>query len=164
MTGMYSMAAGAKGIDATRFFPRAAAVATLIAVYLITAVPAVAQVRAGGHVAYRSELARGTTGYGGRVEIDLGFLFEQLTLIGIYDRLSPDCNDCEFWQTGGQVAVVGAVGWVGMGVGFSRLDDPEAVEGVSEEWTFELSGGARYQYKGFLTPSSRSATSWGMAS
>jgi len=149
---MYSMAAATKGIDATRFFPRAAAAATLIAACLITAAPAMAQVRAGGHVVYRTELARGNTGYGGRVEIDLGFLFEQLTLIGIYDRLSPDCNNCEFWQTSGQLGLVGAVGWVGLGVGFSRLDDPGAVEGVSEEWTFELSGGARYQYRGFLTP------------
>ena len=153
MTGPDSIAAGAKGIDATRFVRRAAAVVALSAACLITVAPTAAQVRAGGHVAYRTELIEGTTGYGGRVEIDLGFLFEQLTLIGIYDRLSPNCNQCEFWQTSGQLGLVGAVGWIGLGVGFSRLDDPGSVrEEVTEEWTFELSGGARYRFKGFLTP------------
>lgn len=153
MTGPYSVPAPAAGADATRFFRRVAAVATLIAACLITGAPTAAQVRAGGHVVYRTELIQGTTGYGGRVEIDLGFLFEQLTLIGIYDRLSPNCNQCEFWQTSGQLGLVGAVGWIGLGVGFSRLDDPEAVlEQVTDEWTFEVSGGARYRFKGFLTP------------
>ena len=153
MTGTYSVAATADGIDLTRSVRHAAAVAALITACLIAAAPVAAQVRAGGQVLYRSGLLDGTTGYGGRVEIDLGFLFEQLTLIGSYDRLFPDCNECESWQTGGQFALVGAVGHVGVGGYFLRLDDPGAVgEQVTDEWSFELSVGARYRVKGFLTP------------
>ena len=147
------MAAPAEGVGATRFVRRAAAVAALFLACLIAVAPTAAQVRVGGHVLYRTELVEGTTGYGGRVEVDLGFLFEQLTLIANYDRLFPNCNECEFWQTGAQVALVGTVGYIGVGGYFSRLDDPGmAAEPVQDEWTFELTGGARYQLKGFLTP------------
>lgn len=152
MTGLYSTPATADRIDTTRSVRRAAAVATLIAACLITAAPTAAQVRAGAQVVYRTELGRGTTGYGGRAEIDLGFLFEQLTLIGNYDRLFPNCNDCEFWQTGAQAAFVGAVGHVGVGGYFSRLDDPAVSEQFQDDWTFELTVGARYRARGFLTP------------
>ena len=147
------MAAPAEGVGATRFVRRAAAVAALFLACLIAVAPTAAQVRVGGHVLYRTELVEGTTGYGGRVEVDLGFLFEQLTLIANYDRLFPNCNECEFWQTGAQVALVGTVGYIGVGGYFSRC----ATRGGRLYYRSrcsgpELTGGARYQLKGFLTP------------
>lgn len=152
MTGPCSAPAPAWRVDAIRFVRRGVGVAALTAACLITSAPTAAQVRAGGHVVYRTELVEGITGYGGRVEIDLGFLFEQLTLIGTYERLSPNCDQCELWQTAGQLAMVGSVGFVGLGAGFSRLDDPARSDEVKDEWTFELTAGARYAFKGFLTP------------
>lgn len=141
------------GIDAARVLRRLAAVTTLLAASVLLAGPAAAQARAGGHVLYQTDLFGGSVGYGGRVEFDLGFLVEQLVVGGTYDRLFPDCGECSYWKTGGQVGLQGGIGYIGLGLFFSRLENP-GPEGTAptDDWTYDLVGAVRYPLKGFIAP------------
>ena len=142
------------GTGPVRILRRLAGAATLIVMSLIVAAPTEAQVRAGVHGLYQNELLDGTWGYGGRVEFDLGFLFDQLVVGGTYDKLSPECSECAYWKAGGQVGFLGGMGYVGLGTYYSEFDQPDAADGVvtTTEWTFELGVSVRLPLKGFFTP------------
>lgn len=148
------MMATADGTGPRRVLRQAAAVATLIAASLIAAAPAAAQARAGGHVLYVNELLDGSTGYGGRVEFDLDFLVEELVLGGTYDRVFPECGECTYWEAGGQVGLYSGIGHLGLGLSFSRFENPDATDlpTIQDDWIWSLLAGARYPLKGFVTP------------
>ena len=142
-------------VHLARILRQGAAVATLVAACVIAGAPPVAaQARAGGHVLYQSDLLNGSNGYGGRVEFDLGFLFDQLVIGGTYDRVFPECDDCTFWEAGGQVFFFAGLGYIGLGAYFSRFATvgSENRTTVDDDWTFALVGGARFPLKGFLMP------------
>ena len=148
------MMATADGTGPRRVLRQAAAVATLIAASLIAAAPAAAQARAGGHVLYVNELLDGSTGYGGRVEFDLDFLVEELVLGGTYDRVFPECGECTYWEAGGQVGFYSGMAHVGLGLSFSRFENPDAtvLPTIQDDWIWSLIAGVRYPLKGFVTP------------
>ena len=116
--------------------------------------PASAQVRAGGHGLYQNRLLGGSFGYGGRVEVDLDFLFENLMMGGVYDRVSRDCYDCSQWETGGHVGVRAGMVFFGGGVYFSRFEEfaPGGTVVTEDDWIFSLVLNLKYPIKGFLTP------------
>lgn len=151
--GVSGIRGATTGVDPARILRRFAAVAALFAVSLIAAAPATAQVRVGGHGLYQLDLLDGTFGYGGRVEFDLGFLWEDLVVTGIYDRYSPDCPGCSYWKTGAQAGLLSRVGYFGLGTYFSRFEDPGAGAGntIEDDWTYELVAAIRYPL-GLLTP------------
>lgn len=149
------MAATVNGIDPQRVFRRVAAVAALVAASVIAVSPAAAQVRAGGHMLYKNEVLNGTFGYGGRAEIDLGFLVEYMMVSGSYERLWPECEaECDYWEAGGQVGVYSGVGHLGLGLSFSRFENtaPGGLPTIEDDWIFALIGGIRYPLKGLITP------------
>ena len=145
----------AEGIERPGVFRQGAAVATLIVASLMSVAPAAAQVRLGGHGLYKNELLNGTYGYGGRIEIDLGFLVDQLVVGGTYEILSPECDAaCEYWEAGGQAGFHSGIAYLGLGVSFSRFENTGAAgqPTVEDDWIFALVGAIRYPVKGFLTP------------
>ncbi len=154
MARSYFMMTTADGAGPRRVFRPAALVATLIAASVIPAPQAAAQARAGGHVLYLNELIDGSTGYGGRVEFDLDFLVEELVVGGTYDRVFPECGECTYWEAGGQVGFYSGIGHLGMGLSFSRFENPEATDlpTVQDDWIWSLIAGVRYPLKGFITP------------
>ena len=78
----------------------AAVVAFALCAAAFSAAPANAQVRAGGHVLYKSQAFDGTFGAGGRAEVDLDFLRQGLVFAGLYDRLFPECEGCSSTEVG----------------------------------------------------------------
>ena len=155
MAPLYRKLETAEGVNLARNVRRVAALATLVAASVTAgALPAVAQVRGGGHGLYQNELLNGSFGYGGRVEFDLGFLVEQMVIGGNYDRVFPECDECTYWETGGQLGFYSGVGYVGLGVFFSRFENTTAGGGrtIEDDWIFALIGSVRYPLKGFFTP------------
>lgn len=154
MARSHFMMTTADGAGPRRAFRPAALVATLIAASVIPAPQAAAQARAGGHVLYLNELFDGSTGYGGRVEFDLDFLVEELVVGGTYDRVFPECGECTFWEAGGQVGFYSGIALVGMGLSFSRFENPEAEAEtmIEDDWSWSLLASIRYPLKGFFTP------------
>ena len=155
MAPLYRMLEIADGVNLARIVRRVAVLATLVAASVTAgALPAVAQVQGGGHVLYQNELLNGSFGYGGRVEFDLGFLVEQMVIGGTYDRVFPECDDCTFWEAGGQVGFNAGVGYLGLGLSFSRFEETVAGGGrtIEDDWIFALIGSVRFPLKGFFTP------------
>lgn len=155
MARLFYLMETAKGIRRSGVFRQGAAVAALIAVAAISVGPAAAQARVGGHGLYKSQLVNGTYGYGGRVEFDLGFLVDQLVAGGTYERLSPECAvACEYWEAGGQAGFQSGIGYLGMGLFFSRFENTGAAgqPTIEDDWIFALLGSIRYPLKGFITP------------
>ena len=149
------MPATADGTGPGRVLRPAAAIATLIAASVIAAAPTAAQARAGGHVLYLNEVLGGSFGYGGRVEFDLDFLVEDLVIGGTYDRVFPECGECTYREAGGQVGLFSGIAHLGLGLSFSRFENPEAAEEqptIEDEWIWSLFVGVRYPLTRFVTP------------
>lgn len=145
------------GSDAPRGIARRVRVVRLLlgaALVIAVGAPASAQVRAGGHGLYQNHLLGGSFGYGGRVEVDLDFLFENLMMGGVYDRISRDCYDCSQWETGGHVGLRAGMVFFGGGVYFSRFEEfaPGGTVVTEDDWVFALVLNLKYPIKGFLTP------------
>lgn len=144
-----------EGIKRSRVVRQGAAVATLIVTSVTSVAPAAAQARVGGHGLYKNELLNGTYGYGGRIEIDLGFLVDQLVVGGTYEILSPKCEAaCDYWEAGGHAGFHAGIGYLGLGLSFSRFENTGAAgrPTIEDDWIFALLGGMRYPLKGFITP------------
>lgn len=148
------MTATADGTGPRRILRTAAIVATLISASVTAAAPAAAQVRAGAHGLYLNELLNGSYGYGGRVEFDLDFLVEELVVGGTYDIVSPECRECSYWEAGGQVGFYSGIGHLGLGMSFSRFENPNAEDQptIEDDWIWSLIGGIRYPLTRFVTP------------
>jgi len=125
--------------------------------------PAAAQLRvsAGGHALYQSQLFDGTFGYGGRAELELGFIRSGLTVVGIYDHLLPDCDGCSWRGIGGQV-ILASQSTIYVGAGASRqrfrrpADAPDpgpmASEPLEDDWVFSLVAGVRLPVLPVMVP------------
>ena len=154
LDGGFGLPSGACGgrIARRARFTRSLLMGSLLAVAVVA--PASAQVRAGGHGLYQNRLVGGGFGYGGRVEIDLDFLFENLMMGGVYDRVSRDCYDCSQWETGGHVGLRTGMVFFGGGVYFSRFEEsaPGGTVVTEDDWIFALVLNLKYPIKGFLTP------------
>ena len=142
------------------------ALPVLFAIAALTAAatpPTAAQLRAraGAHVLYQSQIFDGTFGYGGRAELELGFIRSGLTVVGIYDHLLPDCDGCSYRGIGGQV-VLASQGPIYVGAGASRQQfrrpagAPEpgfgSTEPLDDEWVFNLVAGVRLPVLPVIVP------------
>ena len=137
-----------------------AAIAVLAAT---TAVPAAGQLRmkAGAHALYQSQIFDGTFGYGGRAELELGFIRSGLTVAGIYDHLLPDCDGCSYRGIGGQV-LLASQGSIYLGAGASHQQftrppggpDPGSggTEPLDDDWVFTLVAGVRLPVLPVIVP------------
>ena len=116
--------------------------------------PVAAQVRGGGQAVYQSEFQDGTFGLGGRAEVDLGFIFDGLAIAGTYDRFLPDCDECSFWEAGGQVIIGNGTFHFGVGSSFQRFErgGDLAELGTTEDWAFNLMTGLRFVNVPVVTP------------
>ena len=142
------------GVRTPGVLRQAAAVTALLAALAGGVMPASAQVRVGSHGLYHNKFLGGNFGYGARAEIDLGVLFDGLMIAGTYDRVSPDCAGCRYWEAGGQVALWAGLGTFGLGAYFSRsneLGDGGSLV-VEDDWVFAMTVSARYPVTGFATP------------
>lgn len=137
--------AAACGVRRQRF---AAGARTAIVVPVLTlatvAAPAPAQVLLGGHGVYRTELLAEGFGIGARAEFDLGFVVPHLGLGGVYNRFSGDCEDCGSWEAAGQITLGEGMGYIGLNVLLSRLDQVVDEETTStDDWKYSVVVGFR---------------------
>lgn len=138
----------------------------MLALVVLTAsatAPAAAQLRvkAGAYGLYQSKIFDGTFGVGGRAEFELAFLRDGLTLVGFYDHLLPDCNECSFRDIGGQV-VLAPQGPLYIGAGASRQTfegtgggaggGSMAADPPADDWVFSLVAGVRLPVFPVLVP------------
>lgn len=125
--------------------------------------PAAAQfsVSAGGHALYQSQLFDGAFGYGGRAEMEVGFIRRGLTVVGIYDHLLPDCDGCSWRGIGGQVILASqSTIYVGAGASHQRFTRPAdapdpgpmASEPLEDDWVFNLVAGVRLPVLPVMVP------------
>lgn len=138
----------------------------LVAIGALAAIatdPAAAQLRvsAGGHALYQSQIFDGTFGFGGRADIEVGFIRSGLTLVGTYDHLLPDCDGCSWRGIGGQVILASQSPiYVGAGASHQRFrrpadrPDPEpmASEPPEDDWVFSLVAGVRVPVLPVIVP------------
>lgn len=131
----------------------AATVGVLAAVSV--AAPANAQIRAGGHALYKSQVFDGTFGVGAHAELDLDFVRRGLVVAGIYDRLFPGCEDCSSSEYGGQLlfATRGPI-YFGVGAAHRRYegDGELAAEDGSGDWAFNYAAGLRLRGMPVIVP------------
>lgn len=142
------------------------ALTALVAIAALTSAatpPAAAQLRvkAGAHALYQSQIFDGTFGYGGRAEIELGFIRSGLTVVGIYDHLLPDCDGCSYRGIGGQV-LLASQGTLYVGAGASRqqfsrpagapASESGATEPLDDDWVFSLVAGVRLPVLPVIVP------------
>ena len=112
------------------------------------------QGRIGGQGVYQSELLGGTFGAGFRGQLDLGFLYPGLGLMGTYDYYFPsNCgSDCSFWEAGGSLVFSGGPGvFFGAGAAFQRFDRPDDLA-TTEDWITHFLIGLNLPGTDFLTP------------
>lgn len=142
------------------------AVAALITAAALTAAataPAAAQlsVRAGGHALYQSQIFGGTFGYGGRAEVELGFIRSGLTVVGIYDHLLPDCDGCSYRGFGGQVLLASQSAiYVGVGASHQQFRRPAGrpdrasgeTDPLDDDWVFSMVAGVRLPVLPVIVP------------
>ena len=132
-----------------------AAVTLSLASALFLAVPAHAQVRAGGHGVYKSQAFDGTFGVGARAEIDLDFVRQGLIVSGIYDRLFPGCEECSSSEYGGQI-LLSATGplYFGVGAAYRQYEGngEETATGDSGDWAFSYAAGLRLRGLPVIVP------------
>lgn len=123
-----------------RGLPWGLAVATALAVPSPS--PAAAQIRGGPHGLYQTGILEGQFGVGGRIEVDLPFVFDGFTAIGAFDRFLPDCDGCSQWDASGVVGFVQGPFHAGLGATYQRLGS--ANEPASTSWTGLLVAGLRF--------------------
>ncbi len=123
----------------------AAVVAFALCAAAFSAAPADAQVRAGGHVLYKSQAFDGTFGAGGRAEVDLDFLRQGLVFAGLYDRLFPGCEGCSSTEVGAQLFFASPQNplYFGLGAGYRTFEEEGVTTDESGEWSYNLVAGLR---------------------
>jgi len=121
---------------------------------LVRPAPVAGQGRVGGQGVYQSVLLGGTFGLGVRGQLDLGFAFDGLSLLGSYDRYFPsDCGgDCAFWEGSASLVVAGGPSvYFGAGTAFQRFDRPDD-QATTEDWLVNLILGLNLPGSAYVTP------------
>lgn len=125
----------------------AVAMAVAVPAAAFSVAPADAQVRAGGHVLYKSQAFDGTFGAGVRAEVDLDFLRQGLVVAGLYDRLFPECEGCSSTEVGAQILVASPQNplYFGLGAGYRTYKEEGVTSDDPGEWSYSLVAGLRLQ-------------------
>ncbi len=125
---------------------KAADLTAVVLAMVLLAAPAGAQVRAGGHVLYKSQAFDGDFGVGARAEADLGFVRRGLVVAGLYERVFPECSvgDCSFSEFGGQLLLApqGPI-YFGLGAGYRQYEEDSIDASVDDTWNFSFAAGVR---------------------
>lgn len=112
--------------------------------------PAAAQVRAGLHGSYQTQILEGSYGFGGRAEFDLSFLPGSLALAGTYDHFFPDCASCSASDIGVQVIIDAQPMYLGLGTSYRRFEAGESSD--SDDLAVNLVAGIRIAVLPVLWP------------
>lgn len=114
-----------------------------------------AQVRLGAQGVYQSELFGGTIGVGGRALLNLGFLKPGVALLGTYDVLFPDCNECSSQEATASLTLSQGPGvYIGAGATYKTFDRGTDFGDLpkTEDWQAHFLLGLRFPGVPVLTP------------